>query len=185
MDDGFRLELLKYIEANKAALEDAPFGLYTCVPTHPDYKVIGPGVIFCFRQEGQRGGTTDTKPVPSESINPLHPYFLVYVLDDGNVRFGFAHPKQILDIYRILCTGKAEAYGQLCDLFDQQTNHGADMKAYDQLLQKAVDSLAVTFRKRAAAGLQSGRGFVLPNAKEQVHEKTDLELVTWLVIKAP
>ncbi len=183
--DDFRLELLKYIEANKAALEDAPFGLYTCVPTHPDYKVIGPGVIFCFRQEGQRGGTTDTKPVPSESINPLHPYFLVYVLDDGNVRFGFAHPKQILDIYRILCTGKAEAYGQLCDLFDQQTNHGADMKAYDQLLQKAVDSLAVTFRKRAAAGLQSGRGFVLPNAKEQVHEKTDLELVTWLVIKAP
>ena len=116
---------------------------------------------------------------------PLAPYFLVYVLDDGNVRFGFAHPKQILDIYRILCTGKAEAYGQLCDLFDQQTNHGADMKAYDQLLQKAVDSLAVTFRKRAAAGLQSGRGFVLPNAKEQVHEKTDLELVTWLVIKAP
>ena len=29
----------------------------------------------------------------------------------------------------------------------------------------------------------SGRGFVLPDAKEQVHEKTDLELVTWPVIK--
>jgi superfamily II DNA or RNA helicase len=126
--DDFRLELLKYIEANKAALEAAPFGLYTCVPPHPDYKVIGPGVIFCFRLEGQRGGTTDTKPVPSESINPLHPHFLVYVLDDGNVRFGFAHPKQILDIYRILCAGKTEAYGQLCNLFDQQTNHGSDMK---------------------------------------------------------
>ena len=39
------------------------------------------------------------------------------------------------------------------------------------------------FRKRAAAGLQSGRGFILPNAQEQVHDKTDLELVTWLVIK--
>jgi hypothetical protein len=51
------------------------------------------------------------------------------------------------------------------------------------LLQKAVASLAVTFRKRAASGLQSGRGFVLPDATEQVHEKTDLELVTWLVIK--
>ena len=57
------------------------------------------------------------------------------------------------------------------------------MKVYDTLLQKAVDSLAATFRKRAASGLQSGRGFVLPDAKEQVHEKTDLELVTWLVIK--
>jgi hypothetical protein len=46
-----------------------------------------------------------------------------------------------------------------------------------------VDSLAATFRHRAASGLLSGRGFVLPNAHEQVHEKTDLELVTWLVIK--
>lgn len=181
--DDFRLELLKYIEANKAALEAAPFGLYTCVPPHPNYKVIGPGVIFCFRLEGQRGDDPGAKSAPSESINPLHPYFLVYVLDDGNVRFGFAHPKQILDIYRILCSGKAEAYTPLCNLFDQETNHGSDMKAYDTLLKKAVDSLAATFRKRAAAGLQSGRDFVLPNAQEQVHEKTDLELVTWLVIK--
>lgn len=123
------------------------------------------------------------QPAPSESINPLHPYFLVYVLDDGNVRFGFAHPKQILDIYRILCSGKAEADTQLCNLFDQETNHGSEMKAYETLLKKAVDSLAATFRKRAASGLQSGRGLVLPDAKEQVHEKTDLELVTWLVIK--
>ncbi|MCD8535017.1 MAG: hypothetical protein LR011_09605, partial [Verrucomicrobia bacterium] len=74
-------------------------------------------------------------------------------LDDGNVRFGFAHPKQILDIYRILCSGKAEVYSQLCNLFDQQTNHGSDMKVYDTLLQKAVDSLFATFRKRAASGL--------------------------------
>ena len=183
--DDFRLELLKYIEANKAALEAAPFGLYTCVPTHPDYKVIGPGVIFCFRQEGQLDGAVDASGSPSESINPLHPYFLVYVLDDGNVRFGFAHPKQILDIYRILCSGKAEPYTELCNLFDLQTNHGSDMKAYDMLLQKAVDSLAATFRKRSASGLQSGRGFIMPDAKQQVHEKSDLELVTWLVIKAP
>jgi SNF2 family DNA or RNA helicase len=182
--DDFRLELLKYIESNKQALEDAPFGLYTCVPPHSDYKVIGPGVIFCFRQEGHREGAPDAKPEPSESINPLHPYFLVYVLNDGNVRFGFAHPKQILDIYRILCSGKAEAYSQLCNLFDQETNHGNAMAAYDTLLQKAVNSLSATFRKRAATGLQSSRGFVLPNAQEQIHEKTDLELVTWLVIKS-
>jgi hypothetical protein len=181
--EDFRLELLKYIEANKAALEAAPFGLYTCVPPHPDYKVIGPGVIFCLRLGSQHGGDADANPARSEAINPLHPYFLVYVLDDGNVRFGFANPKQILDIYRVLCSGKAEAYGQLCNLFDQETNHGSDMNAYDTLLQKAVDSIAATFRKRAAAGLQSGRSSVLPNVQEQVHDTTNLELVTWLVIK--
>ncbi len=181
--DDFRLELLKYIESNKAALEAAPFGLYACVPPHPDYKVIGPGVIFCLRLEGQRGGDPDPKPGPLESINPLHPYFLVYVMDDGNVRFGFAQPKQVLEIYRVLCSGKAEAYAQLCNLFDQQTQHGRDMKAYDTLLLKAVDSLAATFRKRATTVLQSGRGFVLPSAQDHVHEKTDLDLVTWLVIR--
>ena len=59
------------------------------------------------------------------------------------------------------------------------------MKAYDKLLRKAVDSVAATSRKRVATGLQTGRGFVIPNEHEQVHEKTDLELVTWLVIQKP
>lgn len=36
---------------------------------------------------------------------------------------------------------------------------------------------------RAPRGLQSGQGLVLPNAQEQAHENTHLELVTWLVIK--
>ena len=121
---------------------------------------------------------------PARPINPLQPYFLVYVLDDGNVRFGFASPKQVLEIYRILCSGKAEPSAQLCRLFDRQTAHGSDMQAYDVLLQKAVDSLAATFRKRAAGGLGS-HGFVLPDEQQQVHEQTDLELVTWLVIKEP
>jgi hypothetical protein len=56
------------------------------------------------------------------------------------------------------------------------------MKVYDVLLQKAVESITATFRKRAASGLQSGRGFILPTAQEQVHDTTDLELVTWIVI---
>ena len=188
--DDFRLELLKYIEANRGALEAAPFGLYTVVPPHPEYKVIAPGVIFCFRQEkksdvSEDGDSSAARGGATEAINPLQPYFLVYVLDDGNVRFGFAHPKQILDIYRILCSGQGEPYMQLCNLFDRQTNHGMDMKAYNVLLQKAVEFVAATFCKRAASGLQSGRSFVPPNEQEQVHDKTDLDLVTWLVIAQP
>lgn len=186
--DDFRLELLQYIDAHRAALEAAPFGLYTVVPPHPEYKVITPGVIFCFRQEqpsdvAEAGDASAASGGATEAINPLQPYCLVYVLDDGNVRFGLAHPKQILDIYRILCSGKGESYTQLCDLFDQQTNHGTNMQAYDVLLQKAMASIAATFRKRAAAGLQSGRSFVLPNTQEPVHDKTNLALVTWLVIQ--
>ncbi len=37
-------------------------------------------------------------------------------------------------------------------------------------------------QKLAAFDLQSACGFISPNERKQVHEKTELELVTWLVI---
>jgi hypothetical protein len=45
-------------------------------------------------------------------------------------------------------------------------------------------SIAKTFQKRVAAGLQSGRDFAIPDQREQASEITDFELTTWLVIKA-
>jgi len=177
--DDFRIDLLKYLEANRALLEEAPFGLYTVVPPHAEIPTIIPGVILCLRQRDSTGKSAST-----EQVNPLHPYFLVYVLDSGDVRFGFVHPKQILTIYRELCAGKSAPYELLCNVFDQLTHNGSDMTAYDRLLQRAVDSIVATFRKRVAAGLQGGRSFVIPNRHEQAHETTDFELVTWLVIKA-
>jgi len=116
-------------------------------------------------------------------VNPLQPYFLVYVMDDGNVRLGFAHPKQILGVYRELCIGKSTAYDNLCTLFDQETSDGRNTILYDKLLNKAVESIIATFRKRVAAGLQSGRSFKIPDQNEQANDTTDFDLVTWLVIK--
>ena len=121
----------------------------------------------------------------SSTVNPLQPYYLVYARDDGTVRFTFAQPKQILEIYRLLCAGKTQAHERLCQLFDAETNNGADMALYNKLLEAAVDSIARTFQKRVAAGLQSGRDFVIPNQQDQARETTDFDLITWLVIKAP
>src|SRR6266849_320433 len=50
--DDFRIELSKYIEANRKLLEDAPLGLYAVVPPHPAHQVIAPGVVFCLKQKG-------------------------------------------------------------------------------------------------------------------------------------
>ena len=173
MDD-FKRELIKYIAANKEELEAAPLGLYTCVPTHPDHPAIAPGVIFCFSTAAQS---------KESSVNPLHPYFLVYILEDGNVRLSFTQPKHILDIYRTLCSGKSIPYAELCDLFDAQTKNGTDMSPYDMLVSKAAKSLGSAFQAKAASGLLTDRGFNLPSVKDQVGDKTELELITWLVIK--
>ena len=181
--DDFRIELLKYLEANRSLLEGAPFGLYTCVPAHPEIKSIAPGVIFCLRQK--TGGETKTSGETPDQINPLKPYFLVYVLADGNVRFGFTHPKQILTMYRELCTGKGAPNEALCNLFDRQTQNGINMSHYDSLLRKVIESIAVTFRKRVATTLLTNRNAVIPDKRDQADESTDFELITWLVIETP
>ncbi|MDM8518560.1 helicase-related protein [Anaerolineales bacterium HSG6] len=173
--DDFRVELAKYIEANRQILQDAPLGLYTVVPTHSGFSQIAPGVIYCLKQKGNTSG--------NETVNPLQPYFLVYIRDDGVVRYTFAHPKQILEIYRILCAEKITPYEKLCNLFDRETKNGADMGIYNIVLYQAVDSIARTFRKRAIAKLQSGRGGQLIDRHQQANSASDFDLITWLVIK--
>jgi hypothetical protein len=74
--DDFRLELLKYIEANRAKLKAADFGLYSVVPPYPEYKVIAPGIIFCFRQEkisevSEAEDSGSAKEGATAAINPL------------------------------------------------------------------------------------------------------------------
>ncbi len=172
--DDFRIDLLKYIQSNRQKLAQAPLGQYAVVPVHPDYPIIAPGVIFCLRQQSRSQSST---------INPLHPYYLVYVRDTGEVRLSFAQPKQILEIYRLLCAERATPYEDLCHLFDERTQHGTDMSHATRLLEQAVASMTRTFQQRMAAHLLSERGARLPDAQEQVHTLTDFELITWLVIQ--
>jgi hypothetical protein len=174
--DDFRLELSKYIEANRAILEQAPFGLYTVVPPSTEYQQIQPGVIFCLKQKGETSA--------SEKVNPVQPYYLVFIRDDGEVRYSFAQTKQVLEVLRHLCLDKREAYSELCGLFDEETQQGRDMKKYDALLSKSVQTITEMFRLRSARNLTTGRDAVLIPESQQPQEPTDFELVTWVVIKS-
>ena len=173
--DDFRIDLMNYIESNRKTLEDAPFGLYTVVPPDSKYQMMTKGVIFCLRQKGDSTG--------NEKINPLQPYFLVYIREDGEVRFTFAQPKQILEMYRVLCADVKKPYEDLCTLFDKETDNGTNMIHYNDLLQKAVKSLSRTYQKRAVSNLLVGRGGTLPKRQKQISNVTDFELITWLVIQ--
>ncbi|MBU0679190.1 MAG: ATP-dependent helicase [Verrucomicrobia bacterium] len=186
--DDFRIELMNYLKANEKELKDAPTGLYAVTPTpvagsgdlfdQTFNQIVKPGVIFCLRHESAPAREKQ------RSVNPLSPHFLVYVRDDGEVRYNFIHAKQILTIYQALCRGKTAAINKLCELFDAETDNGNDMSKYDGLLKKAVGAVTKTFQKRTAAGLQSGRDFVIPDKKEQASGIDDFELITWLVVSA-
>ena len=86
-------------------------------------------------------------------------------------------------MYRLLCADVKKPHEDLCALFDQQTDNGTNMTLYNDLLQKAVDSLSRTYRKRAVSNLLSGRGGKLVKQQKQIRNITDFELITWLVIQ--
>lgn len=173
--DDFRIELMNYIEANREMLHQAPLGLYAVVPSPAGSQVIGPGVIFCLRQVGDTSG--------NEAVNPLQPCYLVYIRDNGDVRFNFTHAKQILEIFRMLASGHDKAFEKLCEVFNAETFNGNNMVKYDQLLEKAVHEITRTFKKRALGALLSGRSGKLPTQTQQVRGADDFELITWLIIK--
>lgn len=181
--DDFRMDLLNFIEANRKELENAPLGVYALVPHQLDLtlfnqgaaEVVKPGVIFCLRQLGDSTG--------NEKVNPLQPYFLVYVRNDGTVRYNFTHPKQILDMYRMLCTGKSEPIQQLCDLFNEETNNGADISQYTALIQEAIHAISGTFKKKNLGMLTGNRNATLVPQEKQADGANKFELITWLILK--
>ena len=174
--DDFRMDLSNYVEGNRVQLQDAPFGLYAVVPARSEQGTVKPGVIFCLRQQVPAGQGHET-------VNPLSPFFLVYMQADGAVRYNFTAPKQVLEIFRALCQGQTEPQEALCKLFDQQTKHGQDMSAYSALLNKAVAAIVAQFAKKNAANLFTGRGGKLLEATQAIKSQGDFELITWLVIK--
>jgi SNF2 family DNA or RNA helicase len=179
--DDFRMDLSNYVEANRTALQDAPYGLYGVVPASSEHASVKPGVIYCLRQQNQ--ALEKSKDKKAETVNPLSPYFLVYVQSDGTVRYNFTAPKQVLDIFRALCQGKTEPYEELCRIFDDTTAHGQSMGQYTQLLEKTVQAIVDQFAKKNAANLFAGRGGKLMDSSKTVQNTSDFELITWLVIQ--
>lgn len=173
--DDFRMELATYIGANREKLEESPFGLYAVVPPHAEYSTIKPGIIYCLKQRIDATG--------NEAVNPLQPYFLVYIRNDGEVRYNFTAPKQVLEVFRAVCQSQTEPYAKLCKLFDEETAHGQDMSGYSGLLDKAVAAIAAQFGRKNASNLFSGRSGKLLSSQSAIKATTDFDLITWLVIK--
>jgi len=184
--DDFRIELLNFIESNRKRLKDSPLGLYAIVPSpsveHADREftaaekdIIKPGVIFCLAQKENSEG--------NEEVNPLNPYFLVYIRDDGTVRYNYTNAKQILEIYRLLCQGQKTPYYKLCELFNEETQNGEKMDKYSDLLKKAVSEIVQIFKKKGNQKLTSDRGALLIPRAKQLNEIEDFELITWLIVR--
>lgn len=177
--EDFRSDLSSYIMQNREQLINAPMGLYAVVPEDKEADIFS-GVIFCLQQKT----ATENKENQNQQVNPLSPFFLVYIQDNGQVVYNFAQAKQILSIFKQLCLGVETAYNELCEVFDKQTQNGQDMAQYNLLLKQAIKQISLAFQAREIKQVQTRRDALLSDATQRVSEQTDFNLITWLVINA-
>lgn len=186
--DDFRIELSGFLKENEKRLKDAPLGMYALVPNlstinsnevqidlfdKVNSDIVQPGVIFCLRH------VKDSRS--SASVNPLHPYYLVYIYENGSVRFNYTSAKKILEIYRYLCKGNTVAFTELCDIFNKQTYNGAKMDQYSNMLISAVERIKAVFNLRNQSQLFKRGGRLIPS-DQTIDTADEFELITWLVV---
>ena len=165
----FRLDLLSYIKEHPD-IEHAPFGMNAVAGAKGDIK---PGVIYVLKNRNNA--------VNIDKKNLLHPFYMVYLSDDGEIICDHLHPKKLLDTLRLLCKDKKEYDRNLCALLSKETSDGRHMEHYSDLLQKAIDSMVRIKEESDIDSLFSlGETTALTN---EIKGLDDFELITFLIIK--
>ena len=165
----FRLDLLAYIKDNPN-IEHTPFGLHAVVPAREDSPA---GVVFVLKNRNNS--------VNIDKKNRLHPFYLIYIADDGDVVVNHLQPKELLDKLRYLCKGKSTPDMEICNAFNEQTNDGKNMQQYSDLLGEAIKSIIDVKEESDIDSFLSGiQGSLFT---EEIRGLDDFELICFLVIK--
>jgi len=127
----FRMDLLSYIKEN-GSLDGAPKGLHAVVPARPEVG-LRPGVIFALRNL-----TGDAR---INRGNRLHPHYLVYLSDGGEVVADHTEVKRLLDLARAGCRPYPEPVDAVTRIFNGATDDGVRMEHYSDLLTSAIESI--------------------------------------------
>lgn len=125
----FRLDLLEYIKTH-GELDKTPFGLHAVVPASEECP---PGVIYVLKN------CTDNINIDRKNL--LHPFYAVYIGEDGEIICNHLAPKKLLDKLRFTCRGKDKPITDLCNGFNKATNDGRSMGVYSRLLEDAIASI--------------------------------------------
>jgi hypothetical protein len=165
----FRLDLLEYIKTN-GDLDKTPFGLHAVVPASGEYL---PGVVFVLKN--RTGG------VNMDNRNRLHPFYMVYISDGGEIVCDHLSPKELLDTLRLICKGKTAPLPDLCRTFNAETKDGKDMRKYSELLGEAISSIIDVKAKSELDGFLSGEQVSFLSNK--ISGLDDFELICFLVVR--
>ena len=165
----FRLDLLEYMQGNHD-VEHTPFGLHAVVRGNQQTPA---GTIFVLKNR--------TAGVNIDHKNQLHPFYMVYIRDDGEVQVDHLHPKDLLDKMRLICKPIDKPDVTLCRELNKETRDGLRMGKYSDLLSKAINSIiSVKEQSNVDSFLE---GFAGELFEEHYVGLDDFELICFLVIK--
>ena len=168
--NNFRMALVSYVK-EYGDLAAAPKGLHAVVPAQPEVG-LHPGVLFALRnvnadQAINRG-------------NRLHPHYLLYLDHQGEVVADHTEVKHLLDLIRSGCRSHNEPVPDVCRVFNDATDEGADMRHYSDLLTAAIKSMIDVAEENDINSLFSGSH---TSALTQTSQGlNDFELIAFLAI---
>lgn len=167
----FRMDLINYIKEH-GDLESVPNGIHSICGKQLE-KGIKPGAIFILKNRNEDININNT--------NQLHPFYLVYIDEQGEVLSNHLNVKNTLDTLRIISKGKTEPMQELYQLFNSETDDGKKMNKYSQLLSQSISSILSVKDESDIDSLFSAGG---TNALENdIRGLEDFELITFAVIK--
>lgn len=165
----FRLDLLEYIKQHPD-LDKTPYGLHSVAQASEDAPQ---GVIFVLKNINGN--------VNIDNQNRLHPFYMVYIGNDGEVICDHLSPKNMLDKMRLLCKGKTEPIPQLYRQFNKDTRDGRDMSEFSELLGEAIASIIeVKEENDIDSFLGGGQISFFDN---EIKGLDDFELICFLVVR--
>lgn len=165
----FRLDLLEYMKQHDD-VEHTPHGMHAVVAATEDMPA---GVIYVLKNR--------SKDVNIDSVNRLHPFYMVYISDDGEVICDHLSPKDLLDKMRLICKDKHEPDLELCRAFNRETHDGRDMSMYSELLSETIQSIIhVKDESDLDSFLKGGQVSFLSG---KIGGLDDFELICFLVIR--
>lgn len=165
----FRLDLLEYLKTHPD-MDKKPRGLHAVVPATEE---LPEGVIFVLRNVNNS--------VNIDNQNRIHPFYMVYISQDGDVICDYLNPKQLLDDVRLLCRGKSEPIKEVYAKFNEETDDGRNMAEMSELLSMAIDSIIDTKEESDIDSLFSAGG--TSALMSNISGLSDFELICFLVVK--
>lgn len=167
----FRMDLLNYVK-EQGDLAAVAKGLHAVVPADPS-KGLEPGIIFALKAV--------SGDASANRQNRLHPYYLIYMGEDGSVIADHAEVKRLLDLVRTAAKGVIDPVPAAYQPFNTRTADGQDMRGPSELLNAAIRAMIDSKEERDLDSLFSAGATTA--LSHTIRGLDDFELIAFIVVE--